>query len=281
MPAPSLPAPSFLDEVRAARRAEYAALLYAPASLREDMATIHAFDIELARIPLLAHQQIAAELRFQWWRDALAGSDQYEASANPLARAMRQVIGRYNLPLMDLHHLVDARAREIYDVPFAQVSDIETYGADVFGVLRNCAARILGATHIRLGHAAKAEGLVDVLMRFADSAARGVCLLPEDVLQACSLRAEDVLAGPQALAQSGKEDALRAVLADLRARASKHWQAAQDDIAAVPRGAKPAALTLTLVPKRIAYLFRHADVMYRSGDITPLRQVWTIWRAAR
>ncbi len=74
--------------VREGDRDRYIATLLAPAAKRPALTALHAFDLELSRIPRLARQQIAGEIRLQWWREAVDGSNEHEALANPVAAAL-------------------------------------------------------------------------------------------------------------------------------------------------------------------------------------------------
>src|SRR4051795_4988915 len=90
--------------VRESNKDRFLATLFAPAELRPALHALYAFDIEVARVPTLARQPIAGEIRLQWWREVLEGRND-EASANPVAAALLEILGRYNLarhPLIGL-----------------------------------------------------------------------------------------------------------------------------------------------------------------------------------
>ncbi|MDZ4135714.1 MAG: squalene/phytoene synthase family protein, partial [Paracoccaceae bacterium] len=50
----------------------FAAILAAPPSARGALLAIHATNLEIARAPWASSEPMLAEMRLQWWQDALA-----------------------------------------------------------------------------------------------------------------------------------------------------------------------------------------------------------------
>lgn len=263
------------DLVRDTDRDRYVATLFAPANRRDALIALHAFDVELARIPRLARQQIAGEIRLQWWREAVDGSNEHEAQANPIAAALIATIADRGLPTEPLHAMIDARAAELLPEAFASVGELMAWCDGVWGAQLACACRILDAGEARsvanfLDDAGRAIGIAQLLMTFAARAARSQSILPAAMLAAHGASAADVTA-------RRRHDGVTAALSELRAMATAHLDAARAEMHTVPRRLRPAFILLSLVAPRLDWLAQHDP--YDTGDVAPWRKLWRMWRS--
>lgn len=269
------------DVVRNADRDRYVATLFAPAGRRDALIALHAFDLELARIPRLARQQIAGEIRLQWWREAVDGSNEHEAQANPVAAALIETIADRGLPTEPLHAMIDARGRELMPEVFADVQELLAWCDGVWGSQLECACRILDAGEARsatgrLDDAGRAIGITQLLMSVAARAARGQSIVPTALLASHGARAADVTAGPGVA-----HDGVAAALADLRTTSKAHLDAAQEQLGKLPQRVRPALVLLSLVAPRLDWLERHTREPYATGDVARWRRIWSMWRINR
>lgn len=117
----------------------------APTHLREILFPIYAFNVEVARAPWVTEETMIAEMRLQWWRDALTeirqgGTVRRHEVITPLAGildgAMVEILDR----------LVTARRWDIYKDPFENHDHFEEYLDATAGGLMLVAARAIGAT---------------------------------------------------------------------------------------------------------------------------------------
>ena len=99
----------------------------ADAQARHDLAVLYALDRELARIPRLVAEPLAGEIRFAWWREALAEIDAGgPPRGHPILEALAETARRRGLKLAELEPLIELHARALYPEPFeteAQVRD--------------------------------------------------------------------------------------------------------------------------------------------------------------
>jgi phytoene synthase len=133
----------------------YWASLYAPADRRDALYALYAFDHEIARVPAVAREPMAGEIRLQWWREVLERKRDGEAAANPVAAALLDVVTKYALPADKLLALIDARGGRLYD---AQADGLEAFADAVYGAIIALAARVLGAQGEALDHIAHHTG---------------------------------------------------------------------------------------------------------------------------
>ena len=114
-----------------------------PAALRPALFTLFAFNVEVARAPWITKEAMIAEMRLQWWHDALG-----EIANGDLVRRHEVVTPLAYFITPDqarlLQHLVDARRWDIYSDPFADKDAFDTYLVNTSGNLYAVAANILG-----------------------------------------------------------------------------------------------------------------------------------------
>lgn len=116
----------------------------APATAREILFPLYAFNVEVARAPWLTSEHMLAEMRLQWWRDVLeeiaqGRSVRRHEIATPLARVLDGAAATA------LDALVDARRWDIYRDPFADEAAFSNHIAATSGELLWTAARLIGA----------------------------------------------------------------------------------------------------------------------------------------
>lgn len=135
-----------LDELRQRAPDQLTAAAFAPRAAQPDLLTIATFAGELQNIVLTIADPAAAELRIQWWRDAVVTPAHGERSGHPLADDMRDLVRRLDWPHERLHVFCDAYADALYDGSAAR-DDAFKGTLDVrFGEPMHMAAAVLGAS---------------------------------------------------------------------------------------------------------------------------------------
>jgi len=139
----------------------FRATMAAPVAARHVLFPLYAFNVEVARAPWVTGEPMIAEMRLQWWRDALdeiaaGGTVRRHEVVTPLARVLEPEDAR----VLDL--LIEARRKDIEAAPFAQNEDLAIYLDRTASGLLWVAARRLGAgpeTEGRVRSAGFAQGL--------------------------------------------------------------------------------------------------------------------------
>jgi 15-cis-phytoene synthase len=262
--------------VREADRDRYIASLFAPAARRPHLHALYAFDREIALVPHRVHEALAGEMRLQWWRDALAGQARGDAAAHPVAAALLDTVARCGLPLAPLNALIDARAHELYEEPFATLEACAAYARQTASAVLALAARILDRA-VEVGAAAEPAGIAlafaGLLQSFRQDAARGRLFLPLDVLERFGVRREDLQTGRPSRQMS-------AAVREIAAYAHGQLDAARHAWDTVAPDARPAFLPLAVVKPLLDRLADNPDP-FRPTGLAPWRRQWLIWRAAR
>lgn len=205
--------------------------LFAPASRRDALLTLYAFNHELARAREVASEPALALIRLQWWREVVEGARRAHEVATPLSEALRAGALDANLLLP----LIEAREQEAY-ADFATEAVWRTWLLQGAGGLAVAAAAAVGAADPECCRPyGAAYGVAGILRSGAALAARQQCLLPADVLARHDLAPEGFVADPRG----------RAALAAQReiVAAGMGWLALARPL---PKEAVPAALPAVL-----------------------------------
>lgn len=239
----------------------YASALLAPYGSREDLIVLAAFVGDVDRIVASVSDPALAEIRLQWWRDAISGSRQGTLTGSPVADALAGVIGRRSLPVLLFEQHLEARADDLYADPVAGEAELLSYleAADA-APLRLAARCIPRADPEALLYAAAGEaaGRVRLLITQARWQARGRRPFPGAPENCAALVAAELPAAHRALAA---------------ARAA--WRSASE-------ADRRACLSLGTLPAYLAALQRPGhDPARFIAEISPLSRLWRVWVARR
>ncbi|PZX17548.1 phytoene/squalene synthetase [Palleronia aestuarii] len=182
----------------------------APPAARGVLFPLYAFNLEIARAPWMTQEPMIAEMRLQWWRDAL---DEIAAGKTPrrheVVTPLAQVLDAEGAGILDC--AVAARRWDIAREPFASDAQMRAYLEDSAGGLMWAAARALGARDeaaVRaLGYAG---GLAAWLVAVPALQARGVRPLVDPSEEAIRTLAADALDGIERVSRPARPAALAA-----------------------------------------------------------------------
>ncbi len=250
-------------------RDRWSASLFLPPRLRPHVNALYAFSLEIARVRQLVSEPGLGEIRFQWWREVLAGEGE---AAHPVAAALRDTMTRFGLPREPFLGLIDARLFDLYDAPMSSVAALEDYATATAGSLFRLAAAILGAAdgNTEAAHAGIAYAVTGLLRAMPWHFAAGQIYIPLDLLAAHGLDAG-------ALRPHSDTPAFLAALADLRGLARQHLRAFT-----APGAGKAAYLPLALCEPYLREMERPGYDPFASRiDLPEWRRLWLLWRAAR
>jgi 15-cis-phytoene synthase len=256
------------------------ASLFIPEDRRRHVHALYAFSLEIARVKEIVSEPLLGEIRFQWWRDALEGKNEKDATANPVADALLDTIARFDLPKALLLELIKARLRDIYGDKMDSVSALESYLDATCSNLFRLAMLILDGEGAAAGlgvarHAGIAYGLTGLVRSLPWQSAWGAPFVPAEILRAHSIE-------PDEFAAEHASPAAHAALADLRALARRHLDFFAAQLPSLPEKCRPAFLPLSLCE---AYLQRmekpEYDPFKTIVELPQWRRQWILWRASR
>lgn len=169
----------------------------APPPARGPLFILYAFNLEVARAPWVTQEPVIAEMRLQWWRDAVAGAPSGATRAHEVAGPLADLIRTAKLPVEVLDRLILARRWDVYREPFADAAAFSGYLDETGGGLAWLAARVLGADGVAEGAARDAgwaAGLAGFLRAVPELEARGRIPLVDGRPQAVAALATEGLA---------------------------------------------------------------------------------------
>lgn len=268
------------DLVRQTDKDRFLATLFAPDEKRKALFAILAFSAEIARVRDKVTDPMPGEMRFQWWRDALAGIGRGDVRHHPVAAAVLDAIERYALPVEAFFNLLEARAFDLYDDPMPTVLDLEGYCGETSSALIQLSSLVLcdgkdpGTAEVA-GHAGVAYAITGLLRSFPFHAARAQIYIPADILDRHGVVNRDIYSGRAT-------PALKTALAELRALARWHLVATRTLVRSIRREVAPAFLAVSLVEPYLQRMERDDYDPFRTFvELPQWRRQWILWGAAR
>jgi len=117
----------------------------APVAARAVLFPLYAFNLEVARAPWVTQEPMIAEMRLQFWRDAVVEAAQGRVRAHEVVTPLADVIRAHALPVAVLDRIAAARRWDIYRDPFEDHAAFAAYLDATAGGLMWLAALALGA----------------------------------------------------------------------------------------------------------------------------------------
>ncbi len=125
----------------------FLATMAAPPVARAVLFPLYAFNVEVARAPWVTNEPMIAEMRLQWWRDALEEiAEGKPPRAHEVVGPLAEVIQAATLPVDLLDQLIAVRRWDIYQDPFEDADHFADYLDRTSGNLAWTAALALGVT---------------------------------------------------------------------------------------------------------------------------------------
>ncbi len=158
----------------------FRATMAAPVPAREKLFPLYAFNVEVSRAPWVTSEPGIAEIRLQWWIEALeeiaaGGVVRRHEVVLPLALCLGADQARALIPL------IEARQWDIYSDPFASDAALAEHLADTSGRLMQVASGLLGqGGEAAARDAGLALGVANWLTAVPNLTAAGRHPLPDD-----------------------------------------------------------------------------------------------------
>lgn len=232
----------------------FRATMAAPVAARAVLFPLYAFNVEVCRAPWVTEEPMIAEMRLQWWRDALeeigAGG---AVRKHEVVDALAEVLDADAAVCLD--RVVQARRWDIYKDAFEGPEHLDDYLDATSGHLMWTAARLLGAAEEKpVRKFAYAVGVANLFRAVPELEARGRKPLVDGTTN-----------GVYALAKKGMAG----------------WSYARKARRAVSRGAAPALVSGYAAGPVLRHVYRDPLVVARGlPDPNPLRDRLRLARVA-
>jgi phytoene synthase len=253
--------------VRTRDKARWIACLNAPEPIREDLLTLHAFDLELARARDVTSQPLLAEIRLTWWQKTI---DQVYAGLAPraheVAKPLADVIQRHDLSKDLFDRLIAARIEDAEEAAPESLAVLVDRAGDLGAPFIAICAELMSDDDVTDAaiQAGTAVGLVSMVRAIPLDLARGRLRLPTDLLAQSGISPAQALSGADL---SG----LQAAAAGLLAIAAE--AIADMRLADIPAIARPAFYPAVLAEGEAHWLMRYPGEAYPE-----YRMIARLWR---
>ncbi|MBE0531264.1 MAG: squalene/phytoene synthase family protein [Rhodospirillales bacterium] len=241
------------QQVRRQDNDRFLCALFAPAEQREALFALYAFNLELASIPDKVSEPLLGRMRLQWWREAVDGGLNGNATGHQVAGPLARAVAESSLTATSLLGLIDARERDLDERPIPDQATFKAYAADTAGALAEMSLDVLGIADPAAREAARHVGLawagVGILRSIPFQAARRRLYLPADSMKEVGSTAEEIFAG---MVSPG----IRRVVAEVADWSRHHLNAARMNRGKVPAAALPALLPAVLAEIHLERLRR-------------------------
>lgn len=267
--------------IRTHDRDRYLLHLFAPTAKRPALASLFAFNVEIAKTREAVSEPMMGGIRLQWWREAIEELYAGRPRRHEIVLSLAEHLDKNAITRERLLSLIDARERDLDETPFATLEELQHYADATAGALHRAAADILGiagesAERTAIGHASRAYALTGLLSAVPFHARGNRVFLPVDLLSAAGLRRDS-------LRPDRAAEGLANVVRQIAEAAAQDIAIARSLRRQVSSDALPLALSATLASRRLRQLGQAAFDPYRLPTAThepglPLRLAWKAWR---
>lgn len=245
----------------------YTAALLAPRDRKKDLITLAAFVAEIERIGAEVSEPHLAEIRLQWWRDAIEATDPQTRFGHAVLDEMRGVLQRNGILPDALEEFFDAYAESYYPQPPQDIDDFRarlqamfTTPFELTRMILDLPATPQGRDALRLG--GESYGAMRLAIALPIHLIRGRTVIPE-----------------QEIDSSGESPARQ--MCSWLVHVSRN---ALSELAQMPQGNLreflPAMLPVAVVEPHLNVLQRNDHEPDRDiAEIAPLTRLWRMYRA--
>lgn len=268
------------EQVRRFDNDRFICSLFAPADEREAMASVYAFNLEVARIREIAREPLLGHMRLQWWRDALDAIYAGHRPGHQVALALAGAVDRFGLSRKHFDRILDARALDLDDLAPQTMNALIDYADATSATLCQLSLEILGETEEAPEKAARDVGiawaLTGILRAVPFHAQARRVYLPAELSREAGLDVSRMF-------EAGPTEGLAPVVATISDRAWEFLRSARGYRSKISKRALPALLPATLAGIYLRRLsksgFDPFDARVRSAG--PSGLFWTAYNRVR
>lgn len=238
-------------EVRDQDHDRFLTCLFAPSDRREDLFTLYAFNLEIAKTAEVVSEAMLGRIRLQWWRESLEGIYAGTPREHAVVEPLMQTVTRHQLPKDLFDDLIDGREEDLEEFAPGDLAALERYADATSGKLSRLAAMVLGVTDEAALRAAQHVGvgwsLTGLLRAVPFHAARKRLFLPQDLTARQGLIQGDLF-------ELRESEPLKAVVAEIAERADWHLKEARRHGIAYRRDSLAAVLPAAIARRHLKSL---------------------------
>ncbi|PPR64721.1 MAG: hypothetical protein CFH10_00165, partial [Alphaproteobacteria bacterium MarineAlpha4_Bin2] len=243
------------EEVRRADPDRFLVGLFAPREQREDIFSLYAFNLEIAKTREMVSENMLGAIRLQWWREAIeAIYAEDNLRKHAIVEALSDTVCRHNLSRRYFDRLIDGRMIDFEPSRLATMSDLIEYADATSGSLVVLTMEVLGGSiddkTAEVGRKIGVVWALTGLMRSMPSfLRRGRLVLPNELIDAHGIEQRSAL-------DLKPSRALASAVAEIGAFARKELHEARAKRLGVSKVFRPALLLGVLAESYLGRLDR-------------------------
>lgn len=267
------------DRAAASGSSFYYSFRFLPETQRRAITALYAFCREVDDVVDECSDPDVARNKLHWWRQEVSLLPQ-GAPQHPVTQALQQVSQRFNLPVENLHEIIDGMEMDLERNRYETFKELNLYCHRVAGVVGSLSAEIFGYQDrqtLRFGHAlGMAFQLTNILRDVREDAMRGRIYIPEDEMHRFGV-------GPADFMQAQTSEPLRGLLAAQWERARDAYQNAYALLPECDRYRQRASLIMANIYRTLLDEIQRDNfaLLEHRVELTPIRKLWLAWRTAR
>lgn len=175
---------SLFPKIRKADPDHAMLIALSPAANQAALTALHAFCIELAKLPNAVNEAMAGQLRLQWWRDCITQlyGDAPDTTLHPILPALSAAIHDFALPQAKLLSMIEARALPLHGWSPHSMTDLTKQNRALYGTEMALWAHILDATTIPVEPQALAFSLIAHIRAAPWDQRDNICHIPQKIM---------------------------------------------------------------------------------------------------
>ena len=254
----------------------YYSFLFLPEERRRAITALYAFCREVDDVVDECSDVGVARMKLAWWRQEIT-SAYHGQPQHPVARALAEVSGRFNLPQQRLQEIIDGMEMDLEHNRYPDFASLRVYCHRVASVVGLLSAEIFGYQDQRtLAYAADlgmAFQLTNIIRDVGEDARRNRIYLPLDELTEHGVSVTDI-------ASARETDGFRHLIKFQIERALGFYDRASSELPAVDRKSQRAGLVMAAIYRTLLDEIKNdgCRVLTQRISLTPVRKLWIAWK---
>jgi 15-cis-phytoene synthase len=250
----------------------YYSFLFLPPERRQAIVALYALCREVDDVVDECHDVQVAQTKLEWWRKEIARTYGGQPT-HPVGLALKDVIGRFNLPKEQLLEIIDGMEMDLTQTRYLDFKGLQLYCYRVASVVGLLAAEIFGYQDrqtLKYAHdLGMAFQLTNIIRDVGEDARRGRIYLPIEDLQRFNVPAKQIM-------DARHDDNFVQLMRFQAQRAEQYYDQA---FAHLPRGDRKSQRPGLVMAAIYRTLLREIErdgflVLDRRTSLTPIRKLW-------
>ena len=250
----------------------YYSFLFLPAERRQAIMALYALCREVDDVVDECHDVQIAQTKLEWWRKEIALTYAGQPS-HPVGHAIKDVIGRFNLPKEQLLEIIDGMEMDLTQTRYLDFKCLQLYCYRVASVVGLLAAEIFGYQDrqtLKYAHdLGMAFQLTNIIRDVGEDARRGRIYLPIEDLQRFNVPAKQIM-------DARYDDNFVQLMRFQAERAERYYDQAFAQLPASDRKSQRPGLVMAAIYRTLLREIKRDDfkVLDRRTSLTPVRKLW-------